>query len=219
VNKASEVNCLLAGEYGDRRWHRHHDPLSELIATILSQNTSDVNSHRAFESLLSTFGNWEEVAKADVEDIERAIKSGGLARIKAVRIKNILQEILEERSSLDLAFLGSLPIDGAKSWLRKLPGVGPKTVGCVLLFSLGRPVLPVDTHVYRVARRLGLISNNVSVERAHELLGDIVPPADVYHFHMNMVEHGRRVCKSQRPKCSICVLRGVCAWKGSNSES
>jgi len=215
---ASEVNRLLAGEYGDRPWRQHHDPLSELVATILSQNTSDVNSGRAFGSLLSAFGNWERVANADIEDIERAIRSGGLARIKAVRIKVILGKILEERGSLDLAFLDSLPIEDAKSWLRRLPGVGPKTAGCVLLFSLGKPALPVDTHVYRVAMRAGLIPDKVSVEQAHQLLENMVVPEDIYQFHMNMVEHGRKVCKSQRPKCSICVLRGVCVWKGSDSK-
>lgn len=209
----------MASAYGDRPWQPHHDPLSELVATILSQNTSDVNSHRAYDLLLGAFGDWETVAAADVADIERAIRSGGLSRVKATRIKDILQKILEERGSLNLAFLDQLPIDEAKVWLRKLPGVGPKTVGCVLLFSLGKPVLPVDTHVYRVSRRLGLIPVKISVEQAHQVLEAMVPPADVYQFHMNMVQHGRQVCKSQRPKCSICVLRGVCAWNGSDSKN
>lgn len=213
------LNRLLARQYGEKPWRRHHDPLSELIAVILSQNTSDTNSGKAFASLIDTFGNWEEVASADVEDIERAIKSGGLSQIKAARITGILQTILEERGSLDLEFLDSLPINEAKSWLHRLPGVGPKTVACVLLFSFGKPVFPVDTHVYRVARRLGLIENKISVEQAHERLGELVSPEDVYQLHMNMVEHGRQICKSQRPKCGECVVRGVCTWNGSNSKS
>jgi len=205
-----EINQLLAKEYGDRQQRRHRDPLSELIATILSQNTSDVNSGRAFVSLVDTFGNWEEVARANVVEIAAAIRSGGLSWIKAARIKEILRLIQEERGLLDLTFLDSQPISEARAWLRKLPGVGPKTAGCVLLFSLGKPVLPVDTHVYRVAKRLGLIADSVSIEQAHELLEAMILPDDIYLFHMNLVEHGRGVCRSQRPKCAECVLREGC---------
>ena len=207
-----EINQLLAKEYGDHQSRRRRDPLSELIATILSQNTSDVNSGRAFASLVDTFGNLEEVARADVAEIAAAIRSGGLSQIKAARIKEILRLIWEERGSLDLSFLDSRPISEARAWLRKLPGVGPKTAGCVLLFSLGKPVLPVDTHVYRVARRLGLIAEGVSMEQAHGLLEAMVPPDDIYRFHMNLVEHGRTVCRSQRPRCAECVLREGCPF-------
>ncbi len=201
---------LLAKQYGERKWHRRHNPLSELISTLLSQNTSDVNSGLAFDSLTKDFETWEEVANADVADIECSIRSGGISRLKAVRVKQILQTILEERVSLDLWFLDSLSVGEAKSWLHNLPGVGPKTVGCVLLFSFGKPVMPVDTHVYRVARRLRLIEDRASVEKAHELLEAMVPPGEVYQLHLNMVEHGRRVCKSRKPLCSQCVLREVC---------
>jgi len=125
-------------------------------------------------------------------------------------IRPILEKIGEERGSLDLSFLGELPLSEAKSWLRELPGVGPKTAGCVLLFSLGRPALPVDTHVFRVAKRLGLIDSRVSAERAHELLEELVPPQDIYSFHLYLIEHGRRICKAQRPRCHLCVLHGLC---------
>ncbi|NQT74385.1 MAG: endonuclease III [Chloroflexi bacterium] len=206
----SNINRLLARQYGVREWHQHHDPLSELIATILSQNTSDTNSGRAFTSLREKFPNWEEVAKANVNAIEKAIRSGGLSHIKAARIKEILQTILKERGSLDLSFLDNIPLGESKAWLRQLPGVGPKTVGCVLLFSLGKPVFPVDTHVFRVSKRLGLIANGISAEQAHELLAGMVPVEHVYEFHMNMVDHGRKTCKSQRPKCPNCVLREAC---------
>jgi len=206
----SNINRLLARQYGVREWHQHHDPLSELIATILSQNTSDTNSGRAFTSLREKFPNWEEVAKANVNAIEKAIRSGGLSHIKAARIKEILQTILKERGSLDLSFLDNIPLGESKAWLRQLPGVGPKTVGCVLLFSLGKPVFPVDTHVFRVSKRLGLIANGVSAEQSHELLAGMVPVEHVYEFHMNMVDHGRKTCKSQRPKCPECVLREAC---------
>ena len=206
----ARINRLLAQQHGVRLWHQHHDPLSELIAVILSQNTSDTNSNRAFDSLTGTFENWDEVANANVEDIEQSIRSGGLSRVKAARIKEILKTILAERGSLDLSFLNNLPLNEAKAWLQKLPGVGPKTVGCVLLFSLGKPVFPVDTHVFRVSKRLGLITNGVSVEQAHNILGAMVPAEDVYQFHMNMVEHGRHICKSQRPRCSECIFRQDC---------
>jgi endonuclease-3 len=206
----SEIIDLLAKEYGSITWRSRTDPLSELIMTILSQNTSDHNSRRAFDSLLSRFGSWEAVAEGSVEDIAEAIKLGGLAQVKAPRIKRILQQIQKERGLLDLKFLKKMPVAEAKTWLRSLPGVGPKTAACVLLFSLGKPVLPVDTHINRVAKRLGLIDSRVSAEKAHELLGDMVPAEDVYQFHIHMIEHGRRVCKAQRPRCRECILLKVC---------
>ena len=208
--KITAVIDLLAEEYGNITWRSRTDPLSELIVTILSQNTSDYNSRRAFDSLLSRFGTWEAVAQGSVEDIAGAIKLGGLAQVKAPRIKRILRQIQEQRGPLDLMFLKKMPVAEAKAWLRSLPGVGPKTAACVLLFSLGKPVLPVDTHILRMAKRLGLIDSRVSAEKAHEILGDMVPPRHVYQFHIHMIEHGRRVCKAQRPRCPECVLLKVC---------
>ena len=206
----TEIIDLLAKEYGTITWRSRTDPLSELIMTILSQNTSDLNSRRAFESLLTRFGSWEAVAEGGVEDIAEAIKIGGLAQVKAPRIKQILEQIQAQRGLLDLRFLKKMPVAEAKEWLRSLPGVGPKTAACVLLFSLGKPVLPVDTHINRVAKRLGLIDSRVSAEKAHEILGDMVPPRYVYQFHIHVIEHGRRVCKAQRPRCRECVLLKGC---------
>jgi len=208
--KISEIIELLQKEYGSINWRSRTDPLSELIMTILSQNTSDHNSRRAFDSLLKRFGSWEAVAEGSVEDITEAIRLGGLAQVKAPRIKKILQQIQAQRGSLDLRFLKKMPVAEAKTWLRSLPGVGPKTAACVLLFSLGRPVLPVDTHIHRVAKRVGLIDSRVSAEKAHEILGSMVPAEDVYQFHIHMIEHGRRVCKAQRPRCHECILVKVC---------
>lgn len=204
------VLSRLEREYGAPGWEPRYDPATELIMTILSQNTSDVNSRRAFQRLRDTFESWEDVAGADVEEIAAAIQPGGLARIKAPRLKAILGQILEERGSLDLSFLGDMPLPEAKAWLRRLPGVGPKTAGCVLLFGLGRPALPVDTHVYRVSKRLGLIGLRASVEAAHDILERMVPADRVYEFHLNMIEHGRRICHAQRPLCRRCVLRDIC---------
>ena len=204
-----EVLSLLEKEYGEPE-RAGRDPVSELIITILSQNTSDVNSGRAFAELASTFPSWEEMIDADTDEIEAAIRSGGLSRIKAERIKQALNEILKSAGSLDLGFLSDLELAEAKAWLRGLPGVGPKTAGCVLLFSLGMPALPVDTHVYRVSRRLGLIDSRASPEKAHQILEGLVPPREVYRFHMSMVEHGRRVCRARHPRCGECVFNEVC---------
>ena len=209
-DKLMTVHSLLLEEYGHQEWKSHRGAVSELVRTILSQNTSDVNSDRAFARLRERFPRWDMVLGAEVEKVEEAIKPGGLARIKAPRIKKALMAILEERGELDLGFLREMQIDEARAWLVSLEGVGPKTAACVLLFSLGRPVLPVDTHVLRVSRRLGLIGPRTSAERAHEELGEVVPSEAVYDFHMNMVAHGRRVCHAQRPGCDTCVLAPRC---------
>ena len=206
----AEITKLLVQTYGELVWSPHNDPLSELILTVLSQNTSDRNSRRAFSVLPARFGNWDGVAEADQEEIADAIKTGGLAHVKAPRIKKILNQIILERDSLDLNFLGEMPVDEARAWLLNLPGVGPKTAACVLLFSLGKPVLPVDTHVHRVAKRLGLIDSKVTAEKAHDILGSAVPAEDVYVFHIHMIEHGRRVCKSRQTRCENCVLLKEC---------
>ena len=207
---AEEVIELLEREYGSRVCQPGKQPIAVLIATVLSQNTSDVNSKRAFNSLMSTFGSWESVASAPVEYIAQAIKPGGLSRIKAVRIKQILNKIEEEQGSLSLDFLKAMNISEAKDYLMHLPGVGPKTASCVLLFGLGKPCLPVDTHVFRVAKRLGLIDSKVSIEKAPNLLQGQIPPSKVYQFHLHLIEHGRRVCHARRPCCTECVLKNGC---------
>jgi len=205
-----EVMGLLERVYGSREWQLGRVPIAVLIGTILSQNTSDVNSRRAFNSLMSSFGSWESVVAAPVEHIAQAIKSGGLSRVKAVRIKQILNKIEEEQGSLSLDFLKSMNISEAKDYLMHLPGVGPKTASCVLLFGLGKPSLPVDTHVFRVAKRLGLIDSKVSIEKAPNLLQGQIPISKVYQFHLHLIEHGRRVCHARRPCCAECVLENGC---------
>ena len=205
-----QIISLLASAYGWRQWQPNHQPLSTLVQTILSQNTSDVNSGRAFQSLRSSFATWEDVAGAPVEEIADAIRVGGLGEIKARRIKQALEEIRRKRGKLELDFLNDLPLDEARHWLKQLPGVGDKTANCVFLFSLGRPALPVDTHIFRVAKRLGLLEGKSSIEQAHRLLERLVPPEEIYQFHLLMIEHGRKVCKAQRPRCSECILRERC---------
>ena len=201
---------LLSAEYGEKRWRRQQSPVAVLVQTILSQNTSDRNSGRAFERILASFGSWGDMADARVGEISRSIKAGGLGVVKAGYIKQALEEIRRRRGDFELDFLRELPVDEARDWLKQLPGVGMKTASCVLIFSLGMPALPVDTHVLRVAKRLGLIGSNVSAEKAHKLLEGLVPSRDVYRFHVLLIEHGRKICKAQRPRCEECVLGGLC---------
>ena len=205
-----QILKLLSKEYGEKRWRRRQSPIEVLVQTILSQNTSDRNSGRAFEQLLASFGSWEGMADASVGEISQSIKAGGLGEVKARYIKQALEEIRRRRGGFEIGFLGKLPVDEARDWLRQLPGVGMKTASCVLLFSLCMPALPVDTHVSRVAKRLGLIDSKVSAEKAHKLLEGLVPPQDVYQFHVLLIEHGRKICKAQRPHCNECVLCRVC---------
>ncbi len=205
-----EIIRLLIDAYGDRAWHSDHQPLATLIQTILSQNTSDTNSRRAFRALRKAFPRWEDLAEADMNDIAHAIRSGGLGEVKSIRIRQALQEIKQKRGNFDLSFLKESPVSKARDWLMELPGVGMKTANCVLLFSLGMPALPVDTHIFRVAKRLRLIDTRATIEQAHRQLADMVPPESVYQFHVLMIEHGRRTCKARRPLCPICILRGIC---------
>jgi endonuclease-3 len=201
---------LLEQEYGSLEWQSGEEPVAVLVGTILSQNTSDANSGRAFNSLISSFGSWEAIASAPVEHIAQTIESGGLSRVKAVRIKQILEEIEREQGCISLDFLEAMNVSEARDYLMHLPGVGPKTASCVLLFALGKPCLPVDTHVFRVAKRLGLIDSRVSIEQAHSLLQKQVPASKVYQFHLHLIRHGRQVCHARRPRCDECVLEGVC---------
>lgn len=205
-----EILCRLEQEYGPRTWHSDRDPIDVLIGTILSQNTSDTNSARAFTALKASFATWEAVASAPEEHIAEAIKSGGLSQIKAARIKQALQQIEKEQGCISLDFLRSMTMVEAQDYLMHLPGVGHKTASCVLLFCLGKPSLPVDTHIFRVAKRLGLIACGVYIERVHRLLQEQVPPDRVYQFHLHMIEHGRRVCRARRPHCHRCILRDIC---------
>jgi len=211
--RAIAVCDLLDAGYGEAEWEPHNPPLDELVLTILSQNTTSANCRAAFIELRSRFPTWQAVAEAPAERIADAIRSGGLARIKAPCIKAILQQM----GSLDLTWLSEAPVEEARRFLEGFGGVGPKTASCVLLFSLGKPVLPVDTHVYRVAWRVGLIPK-VGAEKAHDLLTGQVPAERVYSFHMNMVRHGRSVCKARRPRCGDCALSGVCDYVREQGE-
>jgi endonuclease-3 len=207
-----EVHRRLLQAYGKPVWRNRLPPVDELISTILSQNTNDGNRDRAFASLQKTFPSWEKVRDANPEAVIEAIRSAGLANQKGPRIQMILRQITQERSVIDLDFLHHLPPKEVHDWLIRFNGIGPKTAAIVMLFSLDIPAFPVDTHILRVTKRLGLLSNHVNAERAHRILGYLFPP-DTYHVaHLNLIRHGREVCKARRPACEQCVLQDLCAY-------
>ncbi len=205
-----QILALLEKQYGKIKLVPHHEPLAELIQTILSQNTSDVNSRPAFRALKAAFNNWENVMNADLQSIASTIRRAGLGDIKAKRIQQALTEIKIRRGHLNLDFLADMSVPEARQWLKELPGVGNKTANCVLLFALGKPALPVDTHIFRLAKRLNLIPDKASLEEAHQRLEDMVEAEDIYEFHVLMIEHGRQTCHARRPKCSQCTLKNIC---------
>jgi endonuclease-3 len=207
----------LKSVYGIPECEQGLDPLDVLIQTILSQSTTNVNSHRAFETLKRRFPTWEQARRARVTSIEAAIKSGGLARQKSVRIKQLLNEIYDLRGSLDLSFLATAPLEDAARFLASFKGVGPKTVACTLLFACNRPIFPIDTHIFRIARRLGLISEKCSDQEAHTLMTAMIPDRRFYEVHVNMIRHGRRICRPQNPLCEQCCLVEYCRYYEENS--
>jgi endonuclease-3 len=215
---------LLVRTYGEPKNEPDYDPLGGLIGTILSQHTSDINSGRAYNQLVATFPTWEEVRDSPTNKIVEAIKCGGLANIKSIRIQDVLhtltaqQQEKEETKTLAEYLYDELTrrsTDEAWRYLRELPGVGPKTAACVLMFHLDRPAFPIDTHVWRTTRRLGLIDPQVSADLAHTLFTKITPPEWVYPLHVNLIQHGRQICHAQRPKCNQCALFSECAYVGS----
>ncbi len=205
-----EVIDRLSASYGTPEWRPHGDAVSELILTLLSQNTADYNSGHAFSRLLQRFPDWQSVLDAPVSEVEDAIRPGGLAPTKAPRLQALLAEVKGRSGAFDLRFLEDLPLDQAREWLRTLPGVGPKTAACVLLFGLGRPGLPVDTHVHRVSMRLGLIAPKLPPDKAQTQLEAEVPENDHYAFHVLLIKHGRHRCMARSPNCAECPLLPQC---------
>lgn len=209
---------LMAAHYGARAWRGRRDPLDELIMTILSQNTSDRNSGRAYRALRQRFATWRAVLDAPTAEVYEAIKPAGLGNIKAPRIQQALRSIEERTGELSLDLLDALSMEAARDWLLGLDGIGPKTAACVLMFALGKPALPVDTHVHRVSLRLGLIGPRVSAEKAHVLLEAVLPAEAVYAFHLNLIQHGRLICHARGPACGRCPVTHICDYYRAGVE-
>ena len=212
----------LADVVLERLGHRYEHPtwagprvdtVDELILTILSQNTADVNSFRAFTALRAAYASWDEVLAAPTDELTDVIRPGGLAPTKSRRIQHVLAEVHDATGGTwDLSFLGTLPLLEARDWLTALPGIGRKTAAIILLFNFGRPQLPVDTHVHRVASRLGMLPPRTPLERAHDLLEEVLAPDEMYPFHVELIRHGRDTCRAPRPICGLCPLTDVCAY-------
>lgn len=208
--KALAVHQALLAFYGEPIWRTPLPAIDELISTILSQNTNDVNRDKAFDALRGRFPTWEAVRDADPAEVVESVRVAGLANQKGPRIQQVLREITQERANLDLSFLNDLPLEEARAWLMKFNGVGPKTAAIVLCFSLNRPAFPVDTHIYRVTGRLGLRPEKMSVEDAHPHMESLLPPETYYAAHLNIIRLGREICQARKPNCPGCPLRLLC---------
>jgi len=202
----------LVTVYGNPTWRTPLPAVDELVSTILSQNTNDVNRDRAFDALKSRFPDWNQVRLASDAEIIEAIRVAGLANQKGPRIKAILNQIYEETGGLDLDFLADLPVDEARAWLLRFKGVGLKTAAIVLQFSLKRPAFPVDTHIYRVSGRLGLRPESMNLEKTHQLMEELANPEDYHAGHLNLIRLGREICHARKPECPRCPVNDLCPY-------
>jgi endonuclease III len=203
----------LLDHFGLPIWRTALSPVDELVSTILSQNTNDHNRDVAYDRLKLVFPSWEAVRDANPQAVVDSIRPAGLANQKGPRIQSVLKEISAERGDLDLSFLKSLPVDEARAWLMHFNGVGPKTAAIVLQFSLDTPAFPVDTHIYRVSGRLGLRSENLTVEQSHPYLAGLFDPATYGPAHLNLIRLGREICHARKPDCPHCPLNDFCPAK------
>lgn len=212
AQRAVKIHERLLEFYGEPVWRNPLPAIDELVSTILSQNTNDINRDRAFEALRARFPAWEMVRDANTKDVIEAIRPAGLANQKGPRIQQVLKSITEERGGLDLSFLADLSVEQAKAWLTKFNGVGPKTAAIVLCFSLNKFAFPVDTHIYRVTGRIGLRPERMTVEQAHVHLESLFPPETYYAVHLNLIRLGREICTARRANCEICPIRKLCDY-------
>ena len=217
AKRALKIHERLLEFYGEPIWRNPLPAIDELVSTILSQNTNDINRDRAFNALRGKFPTWEQVRDARTRDVVAAIKTAGLANQKGPRIQEVLRAITQERGSLNLDFLAGLPVEEARAWLTKFNGVGPKTAAIVLCFSLNKPAFPVDTHIYRVTGRIGLRPEKMTVEQAHPYLESVFPPETYYAAHLNIIRLGREICTARKANCEICPIRSLCDY-GKNKK-
>ena len=216
--RAREVHSRLLAHYGQPEWRNPLPALDELVSTILSQNTNDINRDRAFDALRNAFPTWEAVRDADPDLVIEAIHPAGLANQKGPRIQGVLEQITQERGALDLEFLREWSPDTVQAWLTRFKGVGPKTAAIVMLFSLDLPAFPVDTHVYRLTGRLGIRPETISAEQAHKTLAELFAEESYYVAHLNLIRHGREVCHARKPECERCALQNICDYYRDHCE-
>lgn len=221
ASQSKQINAVLDAlyrAYGAPEWREPLPAVDELVSTILSQNTNDVNRDRAFNALRQRFSDWETVRNAPEEEIIAAVRVAGLANQKGPRIKAVLNQIHEEVGALDLSFLADMPLEEARAWLLRFKGVGRKTAAIVLQFSLGRPAFPVDTHIYRVTGRLGVRPAAMDVEKTHMLMEELIDPADYFAGHLNLIRLGRETCHPRKPDCPHCPVRELCSYEEKTGE-
>jgi endonuclease III len=213
TGKSKVNNCIqiLEGLYGVPEAEQI-DPVDLLVATILSQNTTDKNSLKAFGNLKSSYPDYESLLSAPEALIEEKIRVGGLAEMKAKRIKAALEKIKADAGSIDLSFIRKMDLMEARDYLLFLPGVGPKTAAVVLLFAFHKSTMPVDTHVFRVSKRIGLVPEKANITKAQAVLENITPPDKYLSMHLNLIRHGRVICKARNPVHSDCALRDICYY-------
>ncbi len=211
-SKYVPVAALLGDLYGVPQWRKNSPPMDELISCILSQNTSDTNRDRGFDALKNRYPTWQAVVDAPTDELIDTIRMAGLANTKGPRIQQVLRLIQAEQGDYTIDFLNDLPLDEARDWLTALPGVGPKTAAIVLCFAFNRPAFPVDTHVHRVSKRIGFLPEKISADKAHPVMEALVPPDDHYAFHINLIQHGRKVCQARNARCEQCPLTPHCDY-------
>ncbi len=219
IARAQAVYHRLLEAYGLPAGWQPLPPLDELVSTILSQNTNDRNRDAAFRRLRARFPTWEQVRDAPPDEVIDAVRPAGLGNQKGPRIQEVLRQISAERGSLDLGFLKDLPDAEALAWLTRFNGVGPKTASIVLVFSLGKPAFPVDTHIYRVSGRIGLRPEKISVEQAHAYLAGVFLPEQYGPGHLNLIYLGRRTCHARKPDCPRCPVRDLCLYSEKTAST
>ncbi len=217
--KYEPVAEALRTLYGEPQWRKETPAVDELVNCILSQNTTDTNRDRAYDALRVRYPTWQDVIDAPTEDVIEVIRPAGLANQKGPRIQEVLRTIQLERGEFNIDFLADMPPHEAKAWLTNLNGVGPKTAAIVLCFSFNGPAFPVDTHVHRVGQRIGFLPEGITADAAHPVMEALVPPQDYYAFHINLIQHGRTICKARAPQCQRCPLTAYCDYYRQVSRS
>lgn len=212
IQKYNAVFHKLREVFGEPTWRQHLPPVDELVSTILSQSTSDINRDKGFFALKDRYSDWESVMNAPEKEVIETIRPAGLANQKGPRIQAALRYLVTSQGRISLDFLSELDLDEAVEWLTRIKGVGRKTAAIILLFAFGRPTFPVDTHVHRITGRLGLIGPKVTADKAHDILQNIGEPETFYPFHLNLIRHGREICRAQSPICEKCPLQNECDY-------